>query len=172
MLARISESATEYLQTSAGALVSARDPPPLDTVEATLEDYAVELAALRSERLTRNLPNDAVERIFALGFALEQLHQNFRDLERAASGNAPNPPPRKARSAKLLRRRRARQAVVRPGARFCDEPADKCLTPPNDGGLSLASIGPCDESVDAGSALAQARANLRNPRPAVVVHHP
>jgi len=50
--------------------------------------------------------------------------------------------------------------------------ADKCLTPPNDGGLSLASIGLRDESVDAGSALAQARTNLRNPRPTVVVHHP
>jgi hypothetical protein len=50
--------------------------------------------------------------------------------------------------------------------------ADKCLIPPNDGRLSLVSIGLRDESVDTASALAQARANLRNPRRAVVVRHP
>jgi hypothetical protein len=32
--------------------------------------------------ITLGLPVDTVERIFALGFALEQLRQNFRDLER------------------------------------------------------------------------------------------
>jgi len=38
--------------------------------------------ARRREGLTRNLPGDVVERIFALAFALEQLHRNFIDLAR------------------------------------------------------------------------------------------
>jgi hypothetical protein len=32
--------------------------------------------------LTREMDVDALERLFALGFALDQLQQNFRDLER------------------------------------------------------------------------------------------
>jgi hypothetical protein len=35
-----------------------------------------------SEGVTRSLPGDAAERFFALGFALEQMHSNFKDLER------------------------------------------------------------------------------------------
>jgi len=37
---------------------------------------------MRQEGLTRDLASEVVERIFALGFALEQLRQNFRDLQR------------------------------------------------------------------------------------------
>ena len=33
----------------------------------------------------RDLPSDTVERVFALGFALEQLRQNFIDLARCAT---------------------------------------------------------------------------------------
>jgi hypothetical protein len=47
-----------------------------------LQGYAAEVAALRSEGLTRGLPGDVAERFFALGFALEQMRQNLRDLER------------------------------------------------------------------------------------------
>ena len=39
-------------------------------------------AAIRREGLTRALPSDALEHLFTLGFALEQLHQHLRDLER------------------------------------------------------------------------------------------
>jgi len=38
-------------------------------------------SALRRQDLSRDLPLDAVERFFALGFALEQLRRNFNDLE-------------------------------------------------------------------------------------------
>jgi uncharacterized membrane protein YccC len=82
LLARIGESAGDYLRRSAAALRARRPPPPLSAVEAALAPYAAEFAALRSEGLTRDLPSSDVERIFALGFALEQLHRNFLDLER------------------------------------------------------------------------------------------
>jgi hypothetical protein len=51
-------------------------------VQAALEGYTAEIAALRSEGLTRDLPSGDLERFFALGFALEQLYRNFLDLER------------------------------------------------------------------------------------------
>jgi hypothetical protein len=38
--------------------------------------------SLRNEGLTRALSNSEVERLFALSFALEQLHHNLSDLSR------------------------------------------------------------------------------------------
>jgi len=49
-------------------------------VEASLKAYEAEIASLRSEGLTRALSTGEVERLFALGFALEQLCANFADL--------------------------------------------------------------------------------------------
>ena len=51
-------------------------------VDAALQDYAAEVAALRSEGLIRGLPVDVAERFFALGFPLEQMRQNLNDLDR------------------------------------------------------------------------------------------
>jgi hypothetical protein len=47
------------------------------------------MAALRREGLTRELGADAVERIFALDFALEQLRLHLRDLARCVGEFAP-----------------------------------------------------------------------------------
>jgi uncharacterized membrane protein YccC len=79
-LARVVETGAEYLRACRAALVARRDAPPLNAVEAALDAYAAAIAAARRERLTQNLAIDVVERIFALGFALEQLHQDFVDL--------------------------------------------------------------------------------------------
>ena len=46
------------------------------------------MAALRREGLTRTLTLEWVERIFALGFALDQLEQNFNDLARCVAESA------------------------------------------------------------------------------------
>jgi uncharacterized membrane protein YccC len=81
-LARVGESACDYLRASAAALASRLSPPPLAAFEAALADYASAMSALRSEGATRALSNTELERVFALGFALEQLHRNFYDLER------------------------------------------------------------------------------------------
>jgi hypothetical protein len=40
-----------------------------------------EVATLRGDGLTRSLSSDAAERFFTLGFALEQMHLNFKNLE-------------------------------------------------------------------------------------------
>ena len=47
--------------------------------------YAAEIAALRRDGVTRTLTDDAAERFFALGFALEQMHNNFNDLGRCVA---------------------------------------------------------------------------------------
>jgi hypothetical protein len=84
-LARVGESAADYLRATGAALIGRRDPPPLDAIDAALAAYAAEIATARRERRTQDLPGDAVERIFAVGFALEQMRQNFIDLARCAT---------------------------------------------------------------------------------------
>ena len=88
-LARMSDTVADYLHASAGALSTRQAPPPLDDVGAALDGYAAEITALRRQGLTRELPDDAVERIFAIGFALDQLHLHLRDLARCIAEHAP-----------------------------------------------------------------------------------
>jgi hypothetical protein len=61
-------------------------------LEQALADYAAAVADLRSSGLARQLPDEMVGRVFALAFALEQLHRDLADLadrvsELAAGGN-------------------------------------------------------------------------------------
>jgi hypothetical protein len=98
-LAQARVALTDYLRGSATALLARRGPPPLTAVEAALDAYAGEVDALRRAGLTAILPGDTAERFFALGFALEQMHSNCKDLERCvaewaetfkpAAGNSP-----------------------------------------------------------------------------------
>jgi uncharacterized membrane protein YccC len=84
-LAAVSTTAAAYLRASAAALSTRGTPPSLDALEAALEGYDAEFAAMRREGLTRDLPDDAVERVFVLAFALEQLRRNFNDLARCVT---------------------------------------------------------------------------------------
>jgi len=84
-LKKISEAVTAYLRASAATLRSGNGAPAIWPVQAALRDYAAEVAALRGEGLTRGLPADGAERFFALGFSLEQMRQNLKDLERCVA---------------------------------------------------------------------------------------
>jgi uncharacterized membrane protein YccC len=88
-LARIRETAADYLRACSGALLARQGPPSLEAIEAALDGYAAEFAAMRREGLTRDLSDETAERIFALGFALEQLRRNFSDLGRCITELAP-----------------------------------------------------------------------------------
>jgi uncharacterized membrane protein YccC len=81
-LAQVGVTFADYLRASGAALLARRRPPALKGVESALDDFSTEIDVLRREGLTRSLPGDAAERFFALGFALEQMHNNFKDLER------------------------------------------------------------------------------------------
>jgi hypothetical protein len=76
------------LRALGAALQLRRLPPPLTDMESALDAFATEVAAVRREGLTQNLPVDAVERFFALGFALEQMRNNFKDLQRWVTESA------------------------------------------------------------------------------------
>jgi uncharacterized membrane protein YccC len=82
LLKKIEKNVSEYFRASATALSRRTVPPPRDAVDAALEDYSSEMQSLRGKGLTIPLSSEELERIFALGFALEQLRGNLVDLER------------------------------------------------------------------------------------------
>ena len=84
-LEKISETFVAYLRSMAAALRNRAVAPPASPVDAALGSYAAEVAAVRSEGLTRGLSGGDVERFFAMGFVLEQMRQNLRDLERCVT---------------------------------------------------------------------------------------
>ena len=84
-LAGVSETMVGYLRAIATALRDGRGSPAIWPVQAALEAYTTEVAAVRSDGLTRGLPGDVAERFFALGFSLEQMRQNLKDLERCVA---------------------------------------------------------------------------------------
>jgi uncharacterized membrane protein YccC len=81
-LGRLVAAASSYLRGCATALIGRDLPPALDATDAAFDAYHAEIAAIRREGLTRTMSGEALEHLFTLGFALEQLHQHFRDLER------------------------------------------------------------------------------------------
>jgi hypothetical protein len=83
LLARLAADASDFLRSSATALVERRSPPTLDQAEAALQAYRSEIIALRKEGATGALSNEEAERVFALGFGLEQFHRNLGDLRRS-----------------------------------------------------------------------------------------
>ena len=80
LLTRFGDGVSAYLREGASELGRRQPPPPLDEVEASLQAFESEVASLRAEGLTRTLSTPELERLFALGFALEQLRQNLSDL--------------------------------------------------------------------------------------------
>ena len=90
-IARVGAAFADYLRASAAALLSGRGPPSLDAVDSALDAFSGEMAVLRREGFTRSLSADAAEHFFAIGFVLEQMHNNVRDLERCVAEWAGSP---------------------------------------------------------------------------------
>jgi uncharacterized membrane protein YccC len=81
-LSDVSSAIVDYMRAAAVSLRSGSGTVDIQTVDAALQAYAAEVAALRSEGLIRGVPVDVAERFFALGFSLEQMRQNLNDLDR------------------------------------------------------------------------------------------
>src|SRR5262245_2099412 len=79
-VAEVSDAAQLFLRDSGAALLQRKPPPARDRVERALERFIATIEALRREGITRGLPADELGRLFALGFALEQLRRNFDDF--------------------------------------------------------------------------------------------
>jgi uncharacterized membrane protein YccC len=84
-LSDVSNAIVGYMNDVAAALRNGSGAADIQFVEAALQAYATEVAALRSEGLIRGVPVDVAERFFALGFSLEQMRQNLRDLDRCCA---------------------------------------------------------------------------------------
>ena len=81
-LADVSKAIVDFMRAAAASLRSGGGAVDIQPVDAALQAYAAEVAAVRSEGLIRGLPGDVAERFFALGFSLEQMRQNLNDLDR------------------------------------------------------------------------------------------
>jgi len=97
-LTRVAAAARDFLNDSATALGERNGPPPLGGYEAALSAYTAEVEAVRTEGLTLPLTANEVEPLFALGFTLEQLRQNFIDLQRCVQDYARRPRRRKVQA--------------------------------------------------------------------------
>lgn len=81
-LAEVSAAIAGFLRAAAKALHDGAGAPPIHPVHVALQHYAEAVAAVRQAGLIRGQPADTAERFFALGFSLEQMHQNLADLDR------------------------------------------------------------------------------------------
>jgi uncharacterized membrane protein YccC len=88
LLTQTGAAAHDFLDAGAAALDARSGPPSVDGFEAALAAYIAEVESVRSEGLTLPLTSNEVEPVFALGFALEQLRQNFIDLRRCVQDHA------------------------------------------------------------------------------------
>jgi uncharacterized membrane protein YccC len=74
------DATTEYLQAARAFLVTRNNPPPCEAVSAALAACAAQLVMARREDRIQTLSDDVVQRVFALGFTLEQMRRNYTDL--------------------------------------------------------------------------------------------
>jgi hypothetical protein len=86
-LTQFSERATAFLRGGAAALADRSAPPPIAPTEAARSAYQVEIASIRNDGVERGLAAPDVERLFALGFGLEQLSRDLADLAQRVSEN-------------------------------------------------------------------------------------
>jgi uncharacterized membrane protein YccC len=87
----VASAAAMFMRSCGAALLREAGPPSLEPFESALHAYETEVAAVRQEGLTRVLSDDAAERFFAVGFALEQVRRNLIDLRRVVAEWGPEP---------------------------------------------------------------------------------
>jgi len=79
-LEQVSQAAQCFLRSCADALLERKNAPALDAVERALAKFIATIEELRREGATRALPVENIGRLYTLGFAVEQLRQNFVDF--------------------------------------------------------------------------------------------
>jgi uncharacterized membrane protein YccC len=79
-LHRIDDAMAEYLVSLSRSIQRRLPPPSPEAVNAALDGYDQAMLLVWKQPRTRDMPLNAVGRIFALSFALEQLRENARDL--------------------------------------------------------------------------------------------
>ncbi len=82
LLASIGKETATHLQACAAALSRKQKAPSREPLDLALSGYTAEIETLRRSGQLRELQVEAVERLFATGFALEQMRRNTQDLDR------------------------------------------------------------------------------------------
>jgi len=78
-------AAAELMRAAGSALTARLAPPSPRDLDDAVAVFEVAVAGLRRSGVTRDLADDALGRVFALAFSLDQLRQNLADLlDRAA----------------------------------------------------------------------------------------
>src|ERR1700744_623991 len=75
-------SPPHFRHAAAAALRARIPPPPLDAIETAFGAYTDEFGEIRHAGLTRDMTSEAAERLFALGFALEQMREPLGEVPR------------------------------------------------------------------------------------------
>jgi uncharacterized membrane protein YccC len=83
LISAVGANVSQYMDACADALDRRQEPPPCNQAAAALEACNGEIAAMRSEGVTRPLSSSEVEQLFALGFVFDELRRNLADLERS-----------------------------------------------------------------------------------------
>ena len=78
--ASVAASLSAALDALGAALASRSLPPSLVPLEQALTYFGSELATLRRDGVTRDLPAEAVERVFGLLFGLDEIGRNIEEL--------------------------------------------------------------------------------------------
>ena len=76
----VARAAAGLLRHIGQALPTRHSPQSLDPVVKAIAAYEAAVAEVRRDGLTRDLPDNAVARVFALGFVLDQFRRNLEDL--------------------------------------------------------------------------------------------
>ncbi len=82
LLQNAGKESKAVLQAGAAALLSKQKAPSRQPLDAALAQYTAGIETLRRTGKLRELPGEDVERLFATGFALEQMRLNLHDLDR------------------------------------------------------------------------------------------
>jgi uncharacterized membrane protein YccC len=91
LLSEVGATARDYLRASADALTARREGPTAAWVNDALAAYMAEVASMRQSGQLSTVPAAERERLFALGFVLQQLQHNLVELAHCVADWARNP---------------------------------------------------------------------------------
>ena len=86
---KVGDAASAFLTAASAAIARAGAPPATKATEAALAAFSAEIAAIRSEGGFHAMATGDVERIFALGFGLEQICRDLGELGEGIREQAP-----------------------------------------------------------------------------------
>jgi uncharacterized membrane protein YccC len=79
---KIAPAVGGFLRASGAALRERSQPPPLTEVEQVFAAHSAAFDAVRRDSLIRGTSSETAERFFALGFALDQMHEHLGEVYR------------------------------------------------------------------------------------------